>query len=141
MLDCEAATGAIGVAEGWEDDPEPESSRITSSQSRKPASAAIAITAPIPIRASGRVRGVAGRCSTSTKDSFRPGRASPARRAATIASPGRLAQLGEHQLDKLGVTGSSPVPPTSERPAQAGLLRTPEAAQSVWVTGLARKWQ
>jgi hypothetical protein len=24
---------------------------------------------------------------------------------------GRLAQLGEHQLDKLGVTGSSPVPP------------------------------
>jgi hypothetical protein len=25
---------------------------------------------------------------------------------------GRLAQLGEHQLDKLGVTGSSPVPPT-----------------------------
>src|SRR4051812_43383716 len=26
-------------------------------------------------------------------------------------SPGRLAQLGEHQLDKLGVTGSSPVPP------------------------------
>src|SRR5450759_3023567 len=25
--------------------------------------------------------------------------------------PGRLAQLGEHQLDKLGVTGSSPVPP------------------------------
>jgi hypothetical protein len=27
---------------------------------------------------------------------------------------GRLAQLGEHQLDKLGVTGSSPVPPTSK---------------------------
>ena len=25
---------------------------------------------------------------------------------------GRLAQLGEHQLDKLGDTGSSPVPPT-----------------------------
>ncbi len=24
---------------------------------------------------------------------------------------GRLAQLVEHQLDKLGVTGSSPVPP------------------------------
>ena len=32
--------------------------------------------------------------------------------AATIpCDPGRLAQLGEHQLDKLGVTGSSPVPP------------------------------
>jgi drug/metabolite transporter (DMT)-like permease len=30
---------------------------------------------------------------------------------ATIREPGRLAQLGEHQLDKLGVTGSSPVPP------------------------------
>jgi hypothetical protein len=27
------------------------------------------------------------------------------------AAWGRLAQLGEHQLDKLGVTGSSPVPP------------------------------
>jgi hypothetical protein len=24
--------------------------------------------------------------------------------------------LGEHQLDKLGVTGSSPVPPTSQKP-------------------------
>src|SRR5262249_4732300 len=30
----------------------------------------------------------------------------------TCPRPGRLAQLGEHQLDKLGVTGSSPVPPT-----------------------------
>jgi hypothetical protein len=37
-----------------------------------------------------------------------------------VRDPGRLAQLGEHQLDKLGVTGSSPVPPTRERPAQAG---------------------
>jgi hypothetical protein len=36
-------------------------------------------------------------------------------------SRGRLAQLGEHQLDKLGVTGSSPVPPTSEAPANVGL--------------------
>ena len=35
--------------------------------------------------------------------------------------PGRLAQLGEHQLDKLGVTGSSPVPPTTETPAQTGV--------------------
>src|SRR3954453_5217884 len=33
--------------------------------------------------------------------------------------PGRLAQLGEHQLDKLGVTGSSPVPPT-QKPAGNG---------------------
>src|SRR5207253_7863474 len=29
---------------------------------------------------------------------------------------GRLAQLGEHQLDKLGVTGSSPVPPMMKGP-------------------------
>ena len=28
-----------------------------------------------------------------------------------MSNSGRLAQLGEHQLDKLGVTGSSPVPP------------------------------
>jgi hypothetical protein len=35
---------------------------------------------------------------------------------ATMPPPGRLAQLGEHQLDKLGVTGSSPVPPTSRKP-------------------------
>jgi hypothetical protein len=27
-------------------------------------------------------------------------------------------------LDKLGVTGSSPVPPTSESPANAGLCRS-----------------
>jgi hypothetical protein len=29
----------------------------------------------------------------------------------TFRARGRLAQLGEHQLDKLGVTGSSPVTP------------------------------
>ena len=47
-----------------------------------------------------------------------PGLRSP--NAATIRSPGRLAQLGEHQLDKLGVTGSSPVPPIH---ALSGLQR------------------
>ena len=31
---------------------------------------------------------------------------------------GRLAQLGEHQLDKLGVTGSSPVPPIARKPCK-----------------------
>jgi hypothetical protein len=36
--------------------------------------------------------------------------------------PGRLAQLGEHQLDKLGVTGSSPVPPTSRKPRYSGVF-------------------
>src|SRR5262249_884461 len=35
---------------------------------------------------------------------------------------GRLAQLGEHQLDKLGVTGSSPVPPIQEGPAKRAFL-------------------
>ena len=35
-------------------------------------------------------------------------------------SQGRLAQLGEHQLDKLGVTGSSPVPPTCKAPETGG---------------------
>ena len=34
---------------------------------------------------------------------------------------GRLAQLGEHQLDKLGVTGSSPVPPI-KKPCKTGLF-------------------
>ena len=45
---------------------------------------------------------------------------------ATIRFSGRLAQLGEHQLDKLGVTGSSPVPPTLQRPARAGPSGTGE---------------
>jgi hypothetical protein len=40
----------------------------------------------------------------------------------TVARPGRLAQLGEHQLDKLGVTGSSPVPPITEAPASPGVF-------------------
>ena len=51
--------------------------------------------------------GVAGAPRGAPRSSETP------RRAARIAAPGRLAQLGEHQLDKLGVTGSSPVPPTS----------------------------
>ena len=38
------------------------------------------------------------------------------------APQGRLAQLGEHQLDKLGVTGSSPVPPTSRREPKVLLI-------------------
>jgi hypothetical protein len=42
------------------------------------------------------------------------------RRRYTASRPGRLAQLGEHQLDKLGVTGSSPVPPIHESPASRG---------------------
>src|SRR4051794_11270355 len=54
----------------------------------------------------------------------RAGRASASGSEGTtscqIRSLGRLAQLGEHQLDKLGVTGSSPVPPIAK-----GLLSGP----------------
>jgi hypothetical protein len=50
------------------------------------------------------------------------------RDAAKLSLSGRLAQLGEHQLDKLGVTGSSPVPPTHESPATAGLFRARRVA-------------
>jgi hypothetical protein len=42
--------------------------------------------------------------------------------------------LGEHQLDKLGVTGSSPVPPIA---LQAGLRPLAEAASGV----VATRWQ
>lgn len=38
---------------------------------------------------------------------------------------GRLAQLVEHQSYKLGVTGSSPVPPTSLRPLGLRLVYDP----------------
>jgi putative SOS response-associated peptidase YedK len=52
-----------------------------------------------------------------THGRFRPRKgARPSRRTANLRGPGRLAQLGEHQLDKLGVTGSSPVPPTNRNP-------------------------
>ena len=40
----------------------------------------------------------------------------PRQLGSDSVSPGRLAQLGEHQLDKLGVTGSSPVPPIKKGP-------------------------
>ncbi len=43
------------------------------------------------------------------------GRSGPVRRLTLdiLARPGPLAQLGEHQLDKLGVAGSSPARPTT----------------------------
>ena len=55
------------------------------------------------------------------------GRASHNRlRARSRITAGRIAQLGERQLDKLEVTGSSPVAPTakttSESPVNAGLF-------------------
>ncbi len=46
----------------------------------------------------------------------------PSAETANLCALGRLAQLGEHQLDKLGVTGSSPVPPTKKSPANAGFF-------------------
>ncbi len=48
------------------------------------------------------------------------------RRVARIQAPGRLAQLGEHQLDKLGVTGSSPVPPIEESPGNGAFAFSEE---------------
>ena len=47
--------------------------------------------------------------------SFRVGRG-----AANIGAPGRIAQLGERQLDKLEVTGSSPVAPITPCPHGRG---------------------
>src|SRR3954449_4776906 len=98
--------GAVVVAGELDvDEPQP-----TASQTTKAIAAATATRAPMPTRGSDQEE--AGRWFTTTKDRFRSCRVNPARRAATIIDPGRLAQLGEHQLDKLGVTGSSPVPPT-----------------------------
>jgi hypothetical protein len=51
--------------------------------------------------------------------------AGPGLSAARFRRPGRLAQLGERQLDKLEVTGSSPVTPiawTSQIEALGGLF-------------------
>ena len=42
--------------------------------------------------------------------------------SASLSHLGRLAQLGEHQLDKLGVTGSSPVPPIGKGPGNGAFL-------------------
>jgi hypothetical protein len=47
--------------------------------------------------------------------------------------PGPLAQLGEHQLDKLGVTGSSPVRPIAEKPRSGGAFPFPCPGGRVWV--------
>ena len=57
---------------------------------------------------------------------------------ATIRAPGRLAQLGEHQLDKLGVTGSSPVPPTIRKPRSGGVFYAPSVSS---VRGSCTSWK
>ena len=60
--------------------------------------------------------------------------------AGIIAPAGRLAQLGEHQLDKLGVTGSSPVSPIpdSRWVSQIDLVQGPVPATSPRLVGGAR---
>src|SRR4051794_39736340 len=50
--------------------------------------------------------------------------------------PGRLAQLGEHQLDKLGVTGSSPVPPNRKPAAKWRVFVFSEVCAQGGVAGL-----
>ena len=57
-------------------------------------------------------------CHAAATEPSGPGRRGPD--SATVLDSGRLAQLGEHQLDKLGVTGSSPVAPTSRNPRKSG---------------------
>src|SRR5262245_60044218 len=101
------------------------SSPRTTSQITKAAATASAITAPIRTldrRAQPVSRGslTPGKNRQCLGERNRGGRVPSVRREATIRQPGRLAQLGEHQLDKLGVTGSSPVPPTSQKPRLGG---------------------
>ena len=57
-------------------------------------------------------------CHAAATEPSGPGRRGPD--SATVLDSGRLAQLGEHQLDKLGVTGSSPVAPILPEAPPAG---------------------
>ena len=52
------------------------------------------------------------------------------RRPCYAERRGRLAQLGERQLDKLEVTGSSPVAPTSRKPRYGGVSSGRERSRS-----------
>src|SRR5581483_9032223 len=80
--------------------------------------------APATARARTSTSRCAGTASPSTRSS-----SWAARQAATLpGDPGRLAQLGEQQLDKLGVTGSSPVPPTRKSSAKPSFLFSPTVA-------------
>jgi hypothetical protein len=49
--------------------------------------------------------------------------------------------LGEHQLDKLGVTGSSPVPPISKRRANAGFFALKSGTGDAAEHPVAREWR
>ena len=64
---------------------------------------------PPSTRSSASPTASSSRCATRPAE---PGQASTTpERVARLPGPGRLAQLGERQLDKLEVTGSSPVTP------------------------------
>ena len=52
-----------------------------------------------------------------------PRRTSLGQQSLKFPLPGRLAQLGERHLDMVEVTGSSPVSPMHDWPAEAGLSR------------------
>src|SRR5262249_41710960 len=96
-------------------EPLPLSVFRTSSQTTTAATRTMTPTRPRGSRAQdGGVRSF-----TTIQHRFRLGARRPARLQS--GAPGRLAQLGEHQLDKLGVTGSSPVPPTSATHAKPAL--------------------
>ena len=77
-------------------------------------------------RASGSAWPAAPAAAPARTSTSRSGaRASPSIRcvsSARLRARGRLAQLGEHQLDKLGVTGSSPVPPIGKAPETGPFL-------------------
>ena len=73
---------------------------------------------PAPTMPTSNGRGVVGASERAVAGTAEvtPGRYLSRRPAAAgrlvrSSAEGRLAQLGEHQLDKLGVTGSSPVSP------------------------------
>src|SRR5262249_37268334 len=101
-------------------EPLPLSLFRTSSQTTIATTAATRTMTPTRTRGS-RAQDGGGRSFTTIQHRFRLGARRPARLQS--GAPGRLAQLGEHQLDKLGVTGSSPVPPTSATHAKPALRR------------------
>src|SRR6476469_7213733 len=97
-----AASGEIGAADDWPDDPEPPPR--TSSQTTNATSAATAITAPI--RTSGlRAQAERVRWFTATKDRFRLGAHRPARLQSdlprAVSSVGRAParQAGGHWFE------------------------------------------
>ena len=118
----------------------------------RPQSPPIVGVDPAPDAGSGGARTSLDRRERS--DVYETGQASRRRRRRyTAAVPGRLAQLGERLLDKQEVTGSSPVSPIEESPANRGLPAATMAGpwsfgalvtvgRASWVSGvlLVRSW-